>query len=74
MNAEILSKNEAVEYLRTGNLPDNFRGRLANFIEFYECSNCGGKEDMNAVFRCWFEEYPSWCPDCIELDNQGNKI
>lgn len=73
-NADILSKIEAVHYVNTGELPDNFTDRLLTFIEFYECGNCGGQEDMNFVFRAWLEDEPSWCSDCVLVDNGGNRL
>ena len=67
----LLTHNEAREYLRSKKLPDNFRKRLENFLEFEDCSNCGGVQDMNFVFRDWWVEEPSWCSDCVESNSQS---
>jgi hypothetical protein len=64
-NADLLTKLEAKHWLETRELPDNFGERVENFVEFYECTNCGGVQDMNIVLRDWWgSEGPSWCPDC----------
>lgn len=71
-NGEILTKVEAEAWLSRGELPDNFRDRLENFVEFYQCPNCDGQEDMNIVMRCWDDE-PSWCPFCVSEDDARRK-
>lgn len=62
----LLTHNEAREFLRSGELPENFRDRLELFLEFETCTNCGGVQDMNFVLRHWEGNEPSWCPDCVE--------
>lgn len=73
-NNDLLTKVEALHLLKYGVFPDDFGQRVHDFVEFYECPNCGGQEDMNAVFRSWFEEKPSWCRDCIVVDEEGNRV
>lgn len=61
----ILDKNEAREYLRTGELPENFQERVKVALEFSVCTNCGGVKDMNEVLRDWFNEANNPCPFCV---------
>lgn len=64
-NPDLLTINEAIEYTRSGKLPDNFKESVENFIEFAQCPNCDGRKDMNAVMRVWTDEV-SPCPFCSE--------
>lgn len=64
----LLTKVEMQVYLDKGTLPDDFAERLPYRIETYECDNCDGQLDMNVVMRAWFEDEPSWCPECCGPD------
>lgn len=62
---------ECKRFLRTGELPGNFRERVDSVVQLFDegiywCRNCGGVRDMNFVFRDWEAPIPSWCPDCVE--------
>lgn len=65
MNAFLLSHNDALYYLKFGKLPDNFAKLVEGSLDTV-CGNCGGVQDMNMVFRDFFEERENWCDGCCD--------
>lgn len=59
-----LTKNEARVFMRSGELPDDLKERVKNYLEFDFCTNCGGVKDMSVVLRAWDDD-ESPCPFCV---------
>lgn len=75
MSEGLFTHNEALAYLANGALPDNFRDRLENFIEFESCSNCDDVRCMHFRMRDWwsadFDECDGWCcPFCSDMKSR----
>jgi len=65
----MLTVNEAIKYLETGELPENFSERARNIVEFEDCKNCHGVKCMHFVLRDWWSDDIDncdgyCCPDC----------
>ncbi len=70
-----LTQNEARRFLDTGELPDEFKERVENWLEFGSCENCDNVRCMHFVLRDWgseADECDGWCcPSCSELKPQA---
>lgn len=73
-SATALTLNEARTYLRTGEMPENYRERCEMALEFDVCSNCHGRRCMGCVLRYHDHDCADDCPMCCEALRQVRRL